>query len=77
MPQSQIYNEDNLIAMKKYPDNYFAVAFIDAPYSINMSNLTRIGKRGGRQYTTYIPQDWDKEPPPQEFWQEIKRIIIL
>ena len=36
--QSITYNEDCLIGMKQFPDNYFELAVVDPPYGINAPN---------------------------------------
>ena len=39
MPQSEIYNIDCNIGMKKYPDKYFDLACVDPPYGINSPKM--------------------------------------
>jgi len=33
-----ITNEDNMLLMARYPDNYFDLAIVDPPYGIGVSN---------------------------------------
>lgn len=35
MPVSEVYNEDCMIGMKRYPDKFFDLAIVDPPYGIN------------------------------------------
>ena len=39
-----ITNEDNMLLMARYPDNYFDLAIVDPPYGIGASN-TFAGKK--------------------------------
>ena len=79
----QITNEDNMDLMREFPDNYFDLAIVDPPYGIGESSKNRNGitkikdKRNGR--ISYIKtdneiKDWDKNPPPPEYFIELKRI---
>ena len=68
-----ITNEDNMELMARYPDNYFDLAIVDPPYGIDMDG----GKIGGNncgKAKDYTKKEWDKEPPKQEYFNEIKRI---
>ncbi len=37
-PISEVYNEDCMIGMARYPDNYFDLAIVDPPYGINLAD---------------------------------------
>lgn len=39
MPISEVYNEDNMIGMARYPDKFFDLAIVDPPYGINAPNM--------------------------------------
>lgn len=39
MPISEVYNEDNMIGLARYPDKYWSLAIIDPPYGINAPNM--------------------------------------
>ena len=39
----QITNEDNMLLMARYPDNYFDLAIVDPPYGIGESSKNRNG----------------------------------
>jgi site-specific DNA-methyltransferase (adenine-specific) len=69
--------------MARYPDNYFDLAIVDPPYGIGESSKNRNGitkikdKRNGR--ISYVKtdneiKDWDKNPPPSEYFIELQRI---
>jgi site-specific DNA-methyltransferase (adenine-specific) len=79
----EITNEDNMELMARYPDNYFDLAIVDPPYGIGESSKNRNGitklkdKRNGR--ISYVKtdneiKDWDKNPPPVEYFIELQRI---
>jgi site-specific DNA-methyltransferase (adenine-specific) len=79
----EITNEDNMLLMARYPDNYFDLAIVDPPYGIGESSKNRNGitklkdKRNGR--ISYVKtdneiKDWDKNPPPVEYFIELQRI---
>ena len=79
----KITNEDNMELMARYPDNYFDLAIVDPPYGIGESSKNRNGitkikdKRNGR--ISYVKtdneiKDWDKTPPPVEYFIELQRI---
>jgi site-specific DNA-methyltransferase (adenine-specific) len=65
-------NEDNMILMARYPDNYFELAIVDPPYGIGHSLLS--GKsRGSKFIRTERHVDWDVLPK-QEYYLELFRV---
>lgn len=83
--RSAVFNEDCMLAMKQYPDKFFHLAICDPPYGINVAKLayTQEDNRPCKQKngTTlrvkklkYEHKDWDKEPPPQEYFDELRRV---
>ena len=80
---SEVYLEDCMTGMKRYPDKYFDLAIVDPPYGIGESKKNRNGiikivdKRNGR--VSYVKtqneiKDWDNEPPNREYFVELKRV---
>jgi site-specific DNA-methyltransferase (adenine-specific) len=66
-----ITNEDNMLLMARYPDNYFDLAIVDPPYGINITNECM----GGRK--TIKPdksKNWDNEVPTKEYFDELFRV---
>ena len=59
----KITNEDNMLLMARYPDNYFDLAICDPPYGINVS--TRVFNDG---------KSWDNEIPSKEYFNELFRV---
>lgn len=39
MPISEVFNEDNMQGMVRYPDKFFDLAIVDPPYGINAPNM--------------------------------------
>jgi len=88
MPISEVYNEDCMIGMARYPDKYFELGLIDPPYGIDVANLAytqkqnRVvtDKRNGKiskntvRKLGYKHGDWDKEIPSAEYFKELFRI---
>lgn len=87
-PISEVYNEDCMAGMTRYPDKFFELAVVDPPYGIGedgSKNHTRggkikfgakFGKTGplahSKKYKPYYGND--KEAPGPEFFIELKRI---
>lgn len=64
----QITNEDNMLLMARYPDNYFDLAIVDPPYGIGMDgNANWSGSK-------HKVKDWDNETPSQEYFNELLRV---
>ncbi len=40
MPISEVYNEDNMVGMSRYPDKYFDLCITDPPYGVNLQYNT-------------------------------------
>lgn len=69
---SQVYNEDCINGMKNFPDNYFDLAVVDPPYGIGINH--NIGRRKGQLNSTYKTAEWDNQPPPVEYFTELRRV---
>jgi site-specific DNA-methyltransferase (adenine-specific) len=39
MPISEVFNEDNMIGMARFPDKFFDLAIVDPPYGINATEM--------------------------------------
>jgi site-specific DNA-methyltransferase (adenine-specific) len=71
MPISEVYNEDNMIGMKRYHDKYFDLAIVDPPYGINI-NMNMGRKKGKRK--NHIDKSWDNSVPDQFYFDELFRV---
>lgn len=80
----QITNEDNMLLMSRYPDNYFDLAIVDPPYGIdadkkqNETAKRRIESNGknksGRGWKLYKETQWDNDIPKDEYFLELFRV---
>ena len=74
-----ITNEDNMVLMARYPDNYFDLAIVDPPYGI--------GEDGGKGVRTspsrpnsylrepkYKAKGWDNKIPNKEYFLQLLRV---
>ena len=70
----EITNEDNMLLMARYPDNYFDLAIVDPPYGISYAR----GKNGFGNTTKNLPKlkdvSWDSEIPNKEYFAELQRV---
>jgi site-specific DNA-methyltransferase (adenine-specific) len=70
-------NEDNMIMMARYPDNYFDLAIVDPPYGIGFGAFNRTNKAsdGTRiKADKYKNSDWDNGIPTEEYFKELFRV---
>lgn len=65
-----ITNEDNMVLMARYPDNYFDLAIVDPPYGIGASEM-QMGT-GKKKY--FKGKNWDNETPKQIYFDELFRV---
>jgi site-specific DNA-methyltransferase (adenine-specific) len=74
----EITNEDNMILMARYPDNYFDLAIVDPPYGINadIKNSTNLmqSKKSATNSKFYGNKKWDSDIPNVEYFNELIRI---
>lgn len=70
MSSLTITNEDNMLLMARYPDNYFDLAIVDPPYGIGMGG----GKIGNskKDYKQFAGQD--NSIPQKEYFEELMRV---
>lgn len=66
MPESVVYNEDCLEAMRNMPDKCFELAIVDPPYGIGISS------NPVRQQ--HSKKGWDAAPPSAEYFMQLKRV---
>jgi site-specific DNA-methyltransferase (adenine-specific) len=67
----EITNEDCMLLMARYPDNYFDLAIVDPPYGLGDS----VVNSGGR-FKRYHNKNgnWDNEIPTDEYFKELFRV---
>lgn len=71
MPNIEIYNEDCMVVMARYPDNYFGLACVDPPYGID---VTKMNMGGRKTITPDKSKSWDSGVPDDEYFQELFRV---
>jgi len=73
-----ITNEDNMLLMARYPDNYFDLAIVDPPYGIDAdikNNTDKMQtKKSASKSKKYGSQLWDSDIPTDEYFEELKRV---
>lgn len=102
IPVSEVFNEDNITGMKRYPDKFWDLGIVDPPYCIDAANMSmgsnasrkkngypgvstatklrrknRLNSGGGAMKNSTLVNsnlDWDKEPPPPEYFEELFRV---
>ena len=62
-------NEDNMIMMARYPDDYFDLAIVDPPYGIKRNSLQM-----GNSVFNKDSKKWDNNAPKKDYFTELKRI---
>ena len=65
-----ITNEDNMLLMSRYPDNYFDLAIVDPPYGIGAGKMTM----GSGKHKFKQGKDWDSAIPNEDYFNELKRV---
>ena len=70
MSKSEVFNEDCMIGMRRYPDKYFDLAVVDPPYGIKRF------KHGGSVINKYGDKNgkWNNEKPGMEYFEELFRV---
>jgi site-specific DNA-methyltransferase (adenine-specific) len=71
----QITNEDNMLLMARYPDNYFDLAIVDPPYGIGIDGQKgSISKNTKHNRKKHENKGWDKATPEKSYFDELKRV---
>lgn len=71
---SELYNEDCIEGMKRYPDKYFDLAIVDPPYGINAGNGTGRSIRVAIEIGKIKGGDWDLFIPEMKYFIELFRV---
>jgi site-specific DNA-methyltransferase (adenine-specific) len=79
-----ITQEDNMLLMARYPDNYFDLAIVDPPYGLGISNYETLGNKNIVAKNSFLKKpikpklykksEWDNSIPNKEYFKELKRI---
>jgi site-specific DNA-methyltransferase (adenine-specific) len=70
-----ITQEDNMLLMARYPDNYFDLAIVDPPYGIGAGSKKFINRntKNLKAEKFYRDNDWDVKPN-KKYFDELKRV---
>ena len=72
----EITNEDNMLLMARYPDNYFDLAIVDPPYGLGTKTTDGGSKKNSQ--TKFMKDirrsNWDNSIPNKEYFDELKRV---
>lgn len=78
MSKSEVFNEDCMEGMKRYPDKYFDLAVVDPPYGINIAKMNMGAGNSARcskiKNRIWVKKDWDSSAPDKEYFEELFRV---
>jgi site-specific DNA-methyltransferase (adenine-specific) len=78
MATSEVYNEDCMAVMARYPDKYFDLAVVDPPYGIGVDKKNNTNKKQSKKSASnskkYGNQKWDADIPAKEYFIELFRV---
>jgi site-specific DNA-methyltransferase (adenine-specific) len=69
-----ITNEDNMLLMARYPDNYFDLAIVDPPYGIGEDGEKNHSRGKAARPTMYTSKNWDSSAPSKDYFIELIRV---
>ena len=74
-PFSEVFNEDCIQVMKRYPDKFFDLSVVDPPYGNNLSG-GRSAKNGWNNKIDWnkCNKGWNLEIPTPEYFAELQRV---
>jgi len=70
----ELHNIDCMEYLATLEDNAFELAIVDPPYGLDITNQSQ-GKVGGvAKKIDYAKKDWDKNAPPEEYFNQLERV---
>jgi len=77
-PFSEVFNEDCITVMKRYPDKFFDLAVVDVPYGIGEASgqeqSRNMSKGRAQTKVKYTAKNWDNEAPDKAYFDELMRV---
>jgi len=71
----ELFNEDCMKVMARYPDNHFDLAIVDPPYGVKRDKgFGGFGGFGKPIARTEYKGDWDSERPEAGYFVELQRV---
>jgi len=76
MVESNVYLEDCMIGMARYPDKYFDLAIVDPPYGLHKKLSSGGGKMKNRKFKKLYKESnqWDVLIPEKEYFDELFKV---
>ena len=71
MPNIELFNEDCMKVMARYPDNHFGIALVDPPYGIDVTKMN-MGSR--KTVKPDASKSWDSAVPDEKYFTELFRV---
>lgn len=72
---SEVFNEDCMIGMARYPDKWFDLAVVDPEYGIGMDGQKKsVCKNPKHNRKEHKRKDWDSSIPSSEYFAELIRV---
>ena len=71
MPNIELFNEDCMAVMARYPDNYFELACVDPPYGIDVTKMNMGSRKTVRPDKS---KSWDSAVPDEKYFNELFRV---
>jgi site-specific DNA-methyltransferase (adenine-specific) len=65
----ELFNEDCMDVMARYPDKHFDLALVDPPYGINFAKT-----HSGKGWVVRESKNWDMLAPDQTYFKELFRV---
>ena len=62
-------NEDNMLMMARYPDNYFELSIVDPPFGIGANK-----EKEHNGWKSYGVKEWDNKIPNKDYFAELFRV---
>jgi len=72
--KNEVFNIDCMEFMMQFADNHFELAIVDPPYGIDINNQSQGNGGGVAKKIQYKKTNWDKQPPSNHYFQELKRV---
>jgi site-specific DNA-methyltransferase (adenine-specific) len=74
MPISEVFLEDCMVGMKRYPDKFFELAIVDPPYGIRQDGHRENNRSKLAKSKKYHKALWDMPAPESEYFHELFRV---
>jgi len=73
-PWLDLRQADCMDLMKEFKDNHFDLAIVDPPYGIGEDGKKNHSRGKLAKPTLYSPKDWDRKPPAEEYFKQLRRV---